>query len=245
MKNKRLSLIAIAAVVTSATISASVYATEIVFDPTNYGKAVEQVTQNTRLLQQLQQQLQNQLKMIQNWGFSQLGGILGGMQSLQAVFATSASFSAQDAASQMNQQFPHLPESYNGTTDAQIQSQRQQWDQAERQALIDTRNIQNRVYQEFQPTAQRMDQYVEQSNNAPGVTAAVQAGNEELAAVVAQVQALQSQEIADARIDAESAARQQAEEAYAEEQRQKVRAHWNNPPRPTGQLMDPFPLAQQ
>jgi P-type conjugative transfer protein TrbJ len=74
--------------------------------------------------------------------------------------------------------------------------------------------VQNQVEQDLAPTAQRIEQYVEKSNAAPGVTAAVQAGNEELATVVAQIQALQALEITDGRTEAELQAQLQAEDAY-------------------------------
>ena len=73
------------------------------------------------------------------------------------------------------------------------------WDQEERSVLVENRTVQNQTYLNLQPTAQRIQSYVEHSNSASGATSAMQAGNEEVATLVAQLQTLQAQEITDAR----------------------------------------------
>jgi conjugal transfer/entry exclusion protein len=97
----------------------------------------------------------------------------------------------------------------------------------------------------LQPTAQRIQSYVEHSNSASGATSAMQAGNEEVATLVAQLQALQAQEITDARGDVERDAKDQAEQAYAEQQRHAVRGDWTNPQQPSTTLANAFPTADQ
>ena len=73
----------------------------------------------------------------------------------------------------------------------------------------------------------------------------MQAGNEEVATLVAQLQSLQAQEITDARAEVERDAQEQAEQAYAEQQRQAVRGDWANPQQPSTSLVNVFPLANQ
>jgi conjugal transfer/entry exclusion protein len=73
----------------------------------------------------------------------------------------------------------------------------------------------------------------------------MQAGNEEVATLVAQLQTLQAQEITDARAEVERVARDQAEQAYAEQQRQAVRGDWNNPQQPASSMANAFPMAGQ
>ena len=73
----------------------------------------------------------------------------------------------------------------------------------------------------------------------------MQAGNEEVASLVAQLQSLQAQEITDARAEVERKAQEQAEEAYGDQQCQAVRAGWDNPQQPTTSLVDAFPAANQ
>jgi P-type conjugative transfer protein TrbJ len=130
-------------------------------------------------------------------------------------------------------------------TDTSYQSLQSGWDEQERTVLIENRTVQNDTYLNLEPTADRIQAYVEHSNSAPGATAATQAGNEELATLVAQLQSRQAQEITDARNEVELDAREQAEEAYAEQQRQAVRGDWANPQPPSIPLVDAFPMADQ
>jgi hypothetical protein len=73
----------------------------------------------------------------------------------------------------------------------------------------------------------------------------MQAGNEEVATLVAQLQALQAQEITDSRAEVERDAQAQAEQAYALQQQQAVRGDWANPAQPTSSVVDAFPAANQ
>jgi P-type conjugative transfer protein TrbJ len=222
------------------------YAMEVVFDPTNFAKQVEQVAQQVQMVQQLRQQVQNQLQMIRGWGFSQLQGILQSMGQWQQVFGGQGGpYGTTDPGGALDQQYPSDPGAYASTSDADVQDTRDRWEQEQRRVLIENRTVQNHVYRDLAATAQRMGQYVEKSNAAPGTTAAVQAGNEELATLVAQLQAMQAQEITDARGDVEQAAQEQAEAAYGEAQRLAVRGGWDNPQPPATGLVNPFPSVAQ
>jgi P-type conjugative transfer protein TrbJ len=219
---------------------------DVVFDPTNFVEAVEQVNQDIQLVEQLRQQVQNQLAMLKGWDFSQLGGILQSMAVWQQVFADSGGiYSSTDSGPALDQQYPDDPGAYANTSDAAIRRMQTGWDQEQRQILVENRTIQDQTYLNLEPTAQRIAQDLEHSDEAPGVTAAMQAGNEELAALIAQLQTLQAQELTDARGEVERDAREQAEEAYAQQQDNAVRAGWDNPPPPTSGLADAFALARQ
>lgn len=214
---------------------------DIVFDPANFVEAVVQVTQAIQLVEQFKQQVTNQLAMLKSWDFTQLGGILQSMEVWQQVFGQAGgTYTTSDPGTALNQQYPSNPGTYAGISDGSIQAMQNRWDQEARYIFIENRTVQNQTYLSLAPTAERMAQYVEHSNTAPGVTAVLQAGNEELATLVAQLQALQAQEVTDARGEVERDARAQAEEAYAEQQRQAVRAGWNNPAPPSSRLADAF-----
>lgn len=239
---KRLIVIAAAA---ALSIPAAAFA-DVVFDPTNFIEAVEQVAQEVQLVEQFRQQIQNQLAMLQNWGFTQLPGILQSMNLWQQVFGQAGTtYSSTDPGTTLNSQYPADPGNYSTSSDTSMAGMRTGWDQEQRNVLIENRTVQNDTYRDLQPTADRIQVYVEKSNAAPGATAATQAGNEELATLVAQLQSLQALEITDARGDVERDAQEQAEQAYAEQQRQAVRGDWNNPQPPSTQLVDAFPAANQ
>jgi P-type conjugative transfer protein TrbJ len=232
-----------AAAVIAVFLPAAAYA-DIVFDPTNFAEAVLQVSDDAQLVEQFQQQIQNQLAMLQNWGFTQLPGILQSMNVWQQVFGRAGTtYSSTDPGSVLNSQYPSDPSSYANMTDGSYQSMQTAWDQEARSILIENRTVQNDTILNLQPTADRIQTYVEHSNSAPGTTAALQAGNEETATLVAQLQSLQAQEITDARGEVERKAQEQAEEAYGDQQRQAVRGTWDNPAPPSSSLVDTFSAA--
>jgi P-type conjugative transfer protein TrbJ len=219
---------------------------DIVFDPTNFVEAVLEVADDVEMVDQLYQEVTNGVAMVKSWNFTQLPGLLQNMNVWQQVFGQAGStYSSTDPGNSLNSQYPSGPTSYASMTDSGYQTMQSGWDQEERNVLIENRTVQNQTYLNLQPTAQRIQSYVEHSNSASGATAAMQAGNEEVATLVAQIQTLQAQEITDARAEVERKARDQAEQAYADQQRQAVRGDWSNPQQPTGSMVKAFPMANQ
>jgi P-type conjugative transfer protein TrbJ len=219
---------------------------DIVFDPTNFAEAVLQVADDVQMIDQLYQEVTNEVAMLKSWNFTQLPGILQSMNIWQQLFGQAGTtYSSTDRGSTLNSQYPYDPNNYANVTDASFQSMETGWDQEERSVLIENRTVQNQTYLNLQPTAQRIQSYVEHSNSASGATSAMQAGNEEVATLVAQLQALQAQEITDARAEVERNAQDQAEQAYALQQQQAVRGDWANPQQPTSSMSNAFPLAGQ
>jgi P-type conjugative transfer protein TrbJ len=237
---KRLLIVAATAVML---LPAAAFA-DIVFDPTNFAEAVIQVADDVQMVEQLYQEVSNEVAMLKSWNFTQLPGILQSMNIWQQVFGQAGTtYSSTDPSGALNSQYPSDPASYASMTDASYQSMQNGWDQEERNVLIENRTVQNQTYLNLQPTAQRIQAYVDHSNSASGATSAMQAGNEEVATLVAQLQALQAQDITDARADVERDAQAQAEQAYAEQQRQAVRAGWDSPQPPNTSLVNAFPGA--
>ena len=239
---KRLLIVAATAVLF---VPAAAFA-DIVFDPANFAEAVLQVADDVQMVDQLYQEVTNEVAMLKSWNFTQLPGILQSMNIWQQVFGQAgATYSSTDPGNTLNSQYPSDLTSYANISDTAIQSMRSGWDQEERSVLVENRTVQNETYLNMRPTAQRIQSYVEHSNSASGATSAMQAGNEEVATLVAQLQALQAQEITDARAEVERDAQDQAEQAYAEQQRQAVRGDWTNPQQPSTTLANAFPTADQ
>ena len=244
MKRSRKQLVIVAAA--AALVLPTAALAEIVFDPTNFAEAVDAVEQDAQLVTQFQQQIQNQLAMLQSWGYSQLTGVLQEMSVWQQVFGQAGTpYASSDPGIALNQTYPDDPADYATTTDAGIAAMRAGWDQEDRSVLVENRTVQDDAYQSLATTAQIIGNDLQQSNAAPGQTAAVQAGNEELATVVTQLQTMEAQEISEARGEAERDAQDQAEAAYAQEQKQLVRGDWDNPQPPSETLVSAFPLAAQ
>jgi P-type conjugative transfer protein TrbJ len=241
LQHKKSILILIA---TALVVPAACWA-DIVFDPSNYAQAVLQVGNDVQMVAKLQQEIQNQLAMLKGWGYTQLPGILASMGIWQQVFGQEGStYTSTSPGGTLNTLYPSDPSSYSQTNDSAIAQMRQEWDQTQRQTLIENRTVQNDTYLDLSPTAQRIQAYIQQSNSAPGITAATQAGNEELATVIAQVQAMEAQEITDGRAEVQKEAQEQADEAYGQEQRQAARGQWDNPAPPSSSVVNSFSSAQ-
>jgi len=219
---------------------------DIVFDPSNFAEAVLQVADDVQMVDQLYQEVTNEVAMLKSWNFTQLPGILQSMNIWQQVFGQAGTtYTSANPGNTLNSQYPSDLSNYANMTDAAFQSMQNGWDQEERNVLIENRTVQNETYLNLQPTAQRIQDYVDHSNSASGATSAMQAGNEEVATLVAQVQSLQAQEITDARAEVERDAQDQAEQAYAQQQQQAVRGVWSNPQQPTSSMVNAFPMADQ
>jgi len=232
--------------VTAALLVPTAAFADIVFDPTNFAEAVLQVADDVQMVDQLYQEVTNEVAMVKSWNFTQLPGILQSMNVWQQVFGQAGTtYSSTDPGSALNSRYPSDPSNYASMTDASYQTMENGWDQEERNVLVENRTVQNQTYLNMQPTADRIQSYVEHSNSASGATSAMQAGNEEVATLVAQLQALQAQEITDARAEVERNAQDQAEQAYALQQQQAVRGDWANPQQPTSSMANAFPLAGQ
>jgi P-type conjugative transfer protein TrbJ len=239
---KRILIVAVASLIL---LPAAAHA-DIVFDPTNFVEAVLQVESDIQMVDNLYQEVTNDVAMVKGWNFTQLPGLLQNMNVWQQVFGQAGStYSSTDPASALSTMFPSDLATFANTTDTAIASMRSGWDQEARSVLVENRIVQNQTYLNLQPTAQRIQQYVEHSNSASGATSAMQAGNEETATLIAQLQTLQSQEITDGRAEVEKAAQAQAEQAYAKAQQQAVRGNWSSPQQPSTSLVDAFPLANQ
>ena len=218
---------------------------DVVIDPANLAQAVVQVTQDIQLVETFRQQVQNQVAMLKGWGYTRLPDLMKDMATWQQVFgAAGTTYTSADPGPGLDRQYPTSPGTYAGESDPAMASRRAAWAAEDRRVLVENRTVQDAAYAALKPTADRVGEYVRRGNAAPGVTAATQAGNETLATVVAQLQTLQAQEVTDGRGEAERLARDQAEAAYADHQRQSVRAGWDQPAAPNGPVDDAFSSAR-
>jgi P-type conjugative transfer protein TrbJ len=242
MRRRTILLLSAATAVAAAPAAA---VADIVIDPANLAQAVVQVAQDVQLVEQFRQQVQNGVAMVKGWGYTRLPDLMRDMAAWQQVFAAGGSpYGSADPGPGLDQRYPTAPGDYAGDSDAAMAARRAGWDAEDRSVLVENRTVQDAAYAGLKPTAERVGDYVRRGNSAPGVTAAIQAGNETLATLVAQLQALQAQELTDGRGEVERLARDQAESAYADHQRQAVRAGWDRPAAASGPVDDAFPSAQ-
>lgn len=197
----------------------SIQATEIVFDPTNFGANVEQVLQHLEIITRLDRQIRNQYLMLENWRFTLLHELLTSMQSIREAIEGAG---VLDLANR----YSILPQDYARLDSESMQLIREQWLESQRQALIHSQTLQNRVVTEIPGTQHRVEEYVARSNSARGQTAVLQASNETLATLTAQLQNLQALDIAQTRIELEEDAHRQAQAAFYRQRRENMMKDW-------------------
>lgn len=199
-----------------------VMAQEIVFDPTNFTKNMEQARQQLVLAQQMREQVQNQLRMLESWRFSRIDGVLNAMRDAQRVLASTGSYGTGGRDGGLGDVYPVRVV----LSRAEMQGRRLAWELRLRRSLVERREGTEATYRDMGANARRVSEVVARSNAAPGQTAAVQAGNELTASLVGQLQSLQASEVSAARAEAEEEAKKQSESAYQAERRRQFMSDW-------------------
>lgn len=195
------------------------HANDIVFDPTNFGANVEQVLQNIEILARLNEQIRNQLRMLENWGFTQLGQLLASMQHVRGALDEAGPLD-------VDHRYPILPRAYSERDYEAMRQLERHWLEAQRTALVHAETLQNRIVTEMPATQSRVAEYVQRANAAPGQTAVLQATNETLATLVGQLQTLQALEVSETRIELEEDAHRQAQETFWRQRRTALMKDW-------------------
>jgi len=107
-----------------------------------------------------------------------------------------------------------------------VEALRRQWLESQRAGVLHSQDVQNRTSVEMPGTQARVGEYVRRSNSAPGQTAVLQASNETLATLTAQMQNLQALEIAQTRTELEADAHRQAQAAFHRQRRDALMHDW-------------------
>ena len=212
---------AVVAIILSASPACAQYE---VYDPwtfqeqtITYGQAVQQVAQGVQQLQQLQSQLTAQQSMLQNLGADATSGTLAAVNSAAQQILQSAGgigFNSASAGSAFATAYPPSA-SIAGFNNTQLSSALSTWHNNNNSALQTAVQVQGQVASSQAATATAVQNAVNASNSAPGQTAAVQATNQLLAAVAAQLSQLQAILITQGQAQATLAGQQQAEPAAA------------------------------
>jgi P-type conjugative transfer protein TrbJ len=230
-----------AAIAVSAMITLTVPTTSwgfgIVFDPAIYAKNIQQVQQDIQMLQIMQQQLQQEEMMLASININMFPQLNASMYQLQAIIEQPAYLAANVQAVVSTD----YPLNFANVSNTQMLALQQQWQQNQRSALVENRQIQNQIVAQMPATSSQVGQLVAASNSAPGATSALQAGNQIVATLAGQLQELEALEASNQRTSAQRQAIYQSQRAYADQQRAAVMRDWNTPatiqpiPMPFGQ----------
>lgn len=214
---KKQILAAAAAVVLAATSRASASGYPV-FDIANFAEAAKQVANQVETIGKLTEQIENQKQMLEGWGYTQVDDLRRRMEAVRGELRRAGTiYTSNNPGTRLDQQFPTIFDTGDLAAN-RVESLRDQWLASQRTVLVENRRVQNAVYGDLAATQTRVTGYVQRSNAAPGMTAAVQANNELTATLIGQVQALQTLEITRARAEVEADARRQSEEEFARQQ---------------------------
>ncbi len=192
---------------------------DIIFDPSNYVQNVKQVAQLVEQIAKFKQQIDNELKMLARLGVSELSGMTKAVQRVEQVLLDSGEYANPNPAGDLTSRYPR--DFSNAPRDV-IEHLQPAWNDTYRQALAENRQVQNQVYSDMDATGDRVTALVEASNNAEGVTSAVQAHNELLAEASTELSKLQMLKVTRARLKTERLARDQSDLAYRRARRDAV-----------------------
>jgi P-type conjugative transfer protein TrbJ len=200
-------------------------------------QAEQQVSQGLTQIQRLESQLSNQAAMLQHLQTDVTGPVaqITGQATSILQQAQGIGYGAQNVA----QQYASLyPTTMPGASLASTQASLATWRQNNALALQQALQMQNQIAQGQTTTSAQVASAVGASQGAAGQTAAIQASNQLLAVVSAQLTQLQNLLITQARAEQTLAAQAQATQAAADADRQRAWAISQPPTRLTnpGQL---------
>ena len=182
-----------------------------------YAQAVQQVAQGVQQLQQLESQLTAQQAMVQNLGSDSTSGSLAvvnasALQILQQ--AQGIGFGSANAGQAFATAYP-MTSTVAGFNNSQLASALNAWQTNNSAALQTAVRMQSQIASNQAATTTAVQNVVDASNAASGQTGAIQATNQLLAAVAAQLAQLQAILITQGQAQATLAAQQQVNAAAA------------------------------
>ena len=182
---------------------------DIVFDPANLAQHILILEKHAEQLIQLKTQVEQMDRMLQDWDFSRLDETLAQMETIHGQLDAIGS-----SLGDLPDRFPKTWSSGDvHHADASINPRLAQWRGEQRQRAEQTVELHQAVADGIVETRERVADYVQKSNAAPGQLAAQQATNELLAVQVQQLQEMQALEIAALRSELE---RQAASASFGE-----------------------------
>ena len=208
----------------------------VVFDPSNFVEHIFEAATGLQRIARMESQLENQERMLAGLGTNAWPGMAQSMQAL--VLQNGGRFASTDPAGQMAINEPLT--FGNGTPDAsQMNTLRAAWDQDNRAGIFQNRQLENQVVAGVPADSVQINQIVAASGHAPGLTAAIQAHNQLLANLSAQLGRIIALKAANERLNTQLDAQAQSRHAYHAAVSQWVMHDWSSPAN-TQPVQDPF-----
>ena len=212
----------------------------IVFDPSNFVEHILEVAADLQRMARMESQLQVQQRMLAGLGTNVWPGMAQSMQGVTLVLQNGGRFASADSAGQMAVNEPlSFGDGTQNPDSGQMETLRAAWDQDNRDGIVQNRQLENQVVAGVPADSAQINEIVAASGHAPGLTAAIQAHNQLLAGLSAQLGRIIALKAANDRLETQLAAQDQSRLAYHTAVSQWVMHDWNNTPN-CQPIQDPF-----
>jgi len=196
---------------------------DIIFDPANFAKNVQQVVALLRQIERAGEQIRQHRLMLAHLRASVAEALAYAGQSLHVRLS-------EDPVGSIE---PQYPISFPTTTPAWLDVKRPQWNALQRQQMLHEREVVQHVHDEMLPTQNRVAVLIEASNGvnaahgkSPGQVAVAQAHEELLALYSGEVDKLLAIRALRAKRHADRHAERQSEAAYQQARRRDLMIDW-------------------
>ena len=212
----------------------------IVFDPSNFVEHILEVAADLQRIARMESQLQVQQRMLAGLRTNVWPGMAQSMQGVTLVLQNGGRFASSDPAGQMVANEPlYFGDGRQNPNADQINTLRTAWDQDNRVGIVQNRQLENQVVAGVPTDSAQINQIVTASGHAPGLTAAIQAHNQLLAGLSAQLGRIIALKAANDRLNTQLMAQDQSRRAYHTAVRQWVMHDWSSPSNSQA-VQDPF-----
>ncbi len=210
----------------------------VVFDPSNFVEHLFEVSTGLQRIARMENQLQNQQRMLAGLRTNVWPGMAQSMQGVTLVLQNGGRFASSDPAGQMaaNEPLSFGGGAQNPNAD-QMNTLRTAWDQDNRVGIVQNRQLENQVVADVPADAALTREIDAASGDAPGLTAAIQAHNQLLAGLSAQLGRIIALKAANDRLNTQLMAQDQSRRAYHAAISQWVMHDWMANTQP---VRDPF-----
>ncbi len=212
----------------------------VVFDPSNFVEHIFEISTGLQRIAHMESQLQNQERMLAGLGTNSWPGMAQSMQGVTLVLQNGGRFASSDPAGQMaaNEPLSFGDGTQNPNTD-QMNTLRAAWDQDNRAGIFQNRQLENQVVAGVLADSAQTREIVVASGHVPGLTAAIQAHNQLLAGLSAQLGRIIALKAANDRLNTQLMTQDQSRRAYHAAVSQWVMHDWSSPAN-TQPVQDPF-----
>jgi len=207
---------------------------EIIFDPANFAKNVQQVVALLQQVARASEQIRQQGQMLAHLPASVADALALAGHSLNGQLSVSFPDPSIDAGNIGGQIESRYPINFPNAEPAWLETTRPGWMREQRQQLLHERDLAQHVHDQMTPTADRLRTIVEASNGVdatrwelPGQVAVAQAHEELLAICSGEADKILAVRTARGKRHAEARAHAQSESAYRAARRSDLMIDWN------------------